>query len=226
MPHYNLAHTWHQDNSATHVIALLLLSMSILSWSVIIIKGCDLWRITRLAKQAQKIDLPSLLLKEKRKPFNTINTNPFLALAYAAQVAFDHYQNQPHKQQHPDLSEWLIRCLTQVRNDSVLQLQRGLRILSLIGLSAPFIGLFGTVIGISQDLFAPGTNRFTALEQFTWPLGEALMLTAGGLFVAIPAVLAYKLFTSTDKVIINKLNRYAQRLHVYFVVSRRPIPIS
>lgn len=226
MSHYGLAHAWHQDNTAMHLIALVLLSMSILSWAVIIIKGCDLWRITRLAKQAQKIDLSSLSLKEKIKPLNTINANPFLALAHAAQVAFDHYQNQPLKQQHPDLSEWLIRCLTQVRNDSMRQLQRGLRILAFIGSSAPFIGLLGTIIGISQDLLVPGANRFTALAQFTGPLGEALLMTVGGLLVAIPAMLAYKLFTSTNKVIINKLNRYAQRLHVYFVASRRPIPIS
>ncbi len=225
MSHYGLAHTWQQGDIAMHMMALGLLSMFILSWTIIIIKSCDLWRTAQLAKQVEKTDLSSLFIEEKLKPLNTINASPFLVLAHAAQVAVDHYRNQPPKQQHPDLNEWLTHCLTQARNDSVLQLQRGLRILALIASSAPFIGLLGTVIGLYQTLLTSDAPRLTTLEQLTESLGDALMMMIGSLSVAIPALLFYKLFTSANKTIIHQLNRYAHRLHVYFLASHRFLPV-
>ncbi len=226
MPNYGLAHAWYQGNVATQVIALVLLSMSILSWTIIVIKSCDLWRLTRLAKQVEIIDSPSTFFNENLRKLNATNANPFLTLAHAAQVAVDHYQNQPPGQQHLNLSDWLTRCLTQARNDSVMQLQRGLGTLASIGSSAPFIGLLGTVIGIYQALLTRGATQFTALAQLTGPLGEALIMTAGGLFVAIPAVLAYNLLSSGNKTIVNKLNRYAHQLHVHFMAGRQQPPVT
>ena len=90
-----------------------------------------------------------------------------------------------------DLSDWVPRCLKNALDEFTAKLQSGLAILASVGSTAPFVGLFGTVWGIYHVLPSIGTSGQATIDKVAGPIGEALIMTALGLAVAIPAVLGY-----------------------------------
>ena len=96
------------------------------------------------------------------------------------------------------MSDWVTRCLRNCIDEFTARLSSGLAILASVGSTAPFIGLFGTVWGIYHALLAIGTSGQSTIDKVAGPIGEALIMTALGLAVAIPAVLGYNclLYTS------------------------------
>ena len=84
-----------------------------------------------------------------------------------------------------------------------------------------FIGLFGTVWGIYHALVGIGTTGTATIDQVAGPIGEALIMTALGLAVAIPAVLGYNAITRTNRVLIAELNRFGNDLYAYFITGAR-----
>jgi biopolymer transport protein ExbB len=90
-----------------------------------------------------------------------------------------------------------------------------------VGSTAPFIGLFGTVWGIYHALLAIGTSGQSTIDKVAGPIGEALIMTALGLAVAIPAVLGYNALVRGNKSILGSLNSFAHDLHAYFVTGAR-----
>jgi biopolymer transport protein ExbB len=94
-------------------------------------------------------------------------------------------------------------------------------VLASIGSTAPFVGLFGTVWGIYHALLTIGATGQTSIDQVAGPVGESLIMTAFGLFVAIPAVLGYNALTRWNKAIVTKLNRFAHGLHAFFVTGTK-----
>jgi biopolymer transport protein TolQ len=97
------------------------------------------------------------------------------------------------------------------------RLEENLSTLATIGSTAPFVGLFGTVWGIYHALMTISGSQQVALDQIAGPVGEALIMTALGLFVAIPAVLAYNAFNSQLRLVSADLDGFAHDLHLYFV---------
>jgi biopolymer transport protein ExbB len=106
-------------------------------------------------------------------------------------------------------------------DEGISRMQAGLAILASIGSTAPFVGLFGTVWGIYHALLAIGATGQTSIDQVAGPVGESLIMTAFGLFVAIPAVLGYNALTRANKGVVSKLRRFAHGLHAYFVTGAR-----
>jgi biopolymer transport protein ExbB len=100
-------------------------------------------------------------------------------------------------------------------------MQAGLAILASVGSTAPFVGLFGTVWGIYHALMGIGAAGQATIDKVAGPIGEALIMTALGLAVAIPAVLGYNALVRGNKFIITKLNRFAHDLHAYLVTGAR-----
>ena len=116
MQNYGLAHVWAQGDFVTRGIALTLLIMSVLSWSVIVIKGWNVMRLKRLTKNAEQSFWHSDDLADGVKKLgggsSTPQDNPFLALALSGQEAADHHhQTQPHLHDRMDVSDWITRCL-------------------------------------------------------------------------------------------------------------------
>jgi biopolymer transport protein ExbB len=226
MQNYGLAHVWAQGDFVTRGIALSLAIMSILSWTVILVKGLNVLRLKRLTKNAEQAfwhsdDFADGIKKLSSHSANA-QDNPFLTLALSGQDAADHHhQTQPHLHDRMDVSDWITRCLKDTMDEGVGRMQAGLAVLASIGSTAPFVGLFGTVWGIYHALLTIGAMGQTSIDQVAGPVGESLIMTAFGLFVAIPAVLGYNALTRWNKAIVTKLNRFAHGLHAFFVTGTK-----
>jgi biopolymer transport protein ExbB len=226
MQNYGLAHVWAQGDFVTRGIALALLIMSVLSWCVIVVKGWNVVRLNRLTKNAERAFWHSDDFADgvKKLGSGTPEDNPFLALALSGQEAAEHHrqtQTQPQLHDRMDVSDWITRCLKDTMDDAVAKMQGGLAILASIGSTAPFVGLFGTVWGIYHALLTIGATGQTSIDAVAGPVGESLIMTAAGLFVAIPAVLGYNALTRANKAVVTKLNRFAHGLHAFFVTGAK-----
>ena len=222
MQPYGIVHLWTQGDFVTRALAVTLFAMSVLSWTVIVAKGWNVIRLKRLTGSAERDFWHSDDLEAGLHKLGDTRDNPFLALVNAGRDAVDHHlQTQPHLHDRMDVSDWITRCLKDAMDDSIGRMQSGLAILASIGSTAPFVGLFGTVWGIYHALLQIGATGQTSIDQVAGPVGEALVMTAFGLFVAIPAVLGYNALTRGNKVVVAKLSRFAHALHAYFVTGAR-----
>jgi biopolymer transport protein ExbB len=217
---FGLAHLWNQGDLITKGTAVLLLGMSLASWIVIIVKALDLRRYSSQSRQIESFwhaaDFADGLSKLGTDP-----ANPFRALALEGREAAAHHNAQQQLHDSLDASEWLTRTLRNSIDESTARLQGGLAVLASVGSTAPFIGLFGTVWGIYHALLAVSAAGVATIDKVAGPIGEALIMTALGLAVAIPAVLGYNALVRGNKSVLSKLNRFAHDLHAYFVTGSR-----
>ena len=203
--------------------AIALLVMSIISWTVIIVKGLGVQRAKKQAAALQNF-WHSTDLTHGIRALDTVpgHTNPFKQLAVEGQSAMQHHRHSD-KQLHDtlDLSDWMTGSLSNAIDDARDRLSHGLALLASIGSTAPFVGLFGTVWGIYHALLTISDAGSAGLDKVAGPVGEALVMTAFGLVVAIPAVLGYNALVRGNAFIVGKLNRFAYDLHAYFVTGTR-----
>ena len=115
------------------------------------------------------------------------------------------------------LNDWIAMSLTRQLDDANARLQGGIAFLASVGSTAPFVGLFGTVWGILQALIAIGVAGQASIDKVAGPVGEALIMTAIGLFVAVPAVLCYNFLVRRNKIIQEKLRGFAGDLQTYLI---------
>ena len=120
-----------------------------------------------------------------------------------------------------DRSELITRTLRQEITRTSARLEGGLTLLASIGSTAPFIGLFGTVWGIYHALIAIASSGQVQIDRIAGPVGEALVMTAAGLAVAIPAVLAYNAFTRVNRVALAELDGFAHDLLALLTTGSR-----
>ena len=218
---FGLANVWSQGDVVTKSVAVLLLVMSLASWMVIIIKTLDLFRYKKIARAAEDFwhseDFAAGLAKLEPDPIN-----PFRQLVLEGREATTHHRNtKAHLHDTLDLSDWVTRTLRNTIDEFTSKLQSGLAILASVGSTAPFVGLFGTVWGIYHALLSIGMAGQATIDKVAGPIGEALIMTALGLAVAIPAVLGYNALVRGNKGVLHKLNRFAHDLHAYFVTGAR-----
>lgn len=222
---FGLSHVWQQGDWVIRSVAIILLIMSVASWVVIVIKALNL---RRHRAQARTVDnfWHSKDFAEGLNKLGPDADNPFYLLALQGREATTHIlhlDGEPPKQLHDslDVSEWVTRSLRNAVDDCTARLQAGLAILASVGSTAPFVGLFGTVWGIYHALLGIGAAGSATIDKVAGPIGEALIMTALGLVVAIPAVLGYNALVRGNKTLLHKLNRFAHDLHAYFVTGAR-----
>ena len=221
---FGLASVWTQGDMVTKGVAIVLLAMSLASWMVIILKALDIIKYKKLAKQAEDFwhseDFAAGMAKLGNDP-----TNPFRHLALEGREATAHHRNtKAHLHDALDVSDWVTRCLRNCIDEFTARLQSGLAILASVGSTAPFIGLFGTVWGIYHALLAIGTSGQSTIDKVAGPIGEALIMTALGLAVAIPATLGYNLLVRSNKQTLAELSKFAFELHDLLVIGARATP--
>ncbi len=216
-----LLNVWTQGDWVIRFVALSLLVMSLASWIVILMKTIDILRFKKLSRQAEGF-WHSTDLAEGLRCLGPLQDNPFRQLVEQGQVATSHHhQTRAHLHDSLDISDWITRSLRNSIDDSTSRLQSGLVILASVGSTAPFVGLFGTVWGIYHALMSIGLAGQATIDKVAGPIGEALIMTALGLAVAIPAVLGYNALVRGNKEILTKLSRFAHDLHAYFVTGTR-----
>lgn len=217
---YGLAALWTQGDIVTKSIAITLLVMSVVSWYVIATRTWQLVRLRRLARTAGDFWHATSFADGLHYLSGGPAENPFRALAEEARGAVDHHRgNQADLHGQIGLNDWLTACLRSAIDEAAERIQSGLPILASIGATAPFVGLLGTVWGIYHALIGIGIAGQAEIGKIAGPVGESLIMTALGLFVAIPAVLGYNALARGNKAVLGKLNRFAQSLHAYFVTG-------
>jgi len=226
-----LAHFLAQQDALGRVLLILLLGLSVASWYLILTKGITnvlerrradhfltgFWQADSLAGAAAKLAAGSA-------------DNAFAALLRQIVDAVGNGQRQEPSQQGLTAAGGLAELVTRVLRNGIDQeaarVENGLTILASAGSSAPYIGLFGTVWGIYHALVQIGLSGQGTLDKVAGPVGEALIMTALGLAVAIPAVLAYNSFSRRNRLWLSRLDAFAHDLYVLATVGSRDNGVS
>jgi biopolymer transport protein ExbB len=151
---------------------------------------------------------------------------PFSKIALDAASAVAHHQQTTtgtggRLAESLSRSEFIDRALRQAVSRESLRLEGGLTLLATVGSSAPFVGLLGTVWGIYHALIGIAATGNASMNAVAGPVGEALIMTAFGLFTAIPAVLAYNFFSRANRLIYARFDEFAHDLHDFFATGSR-----
>ena len=191
MTQTGFAHFWSQGDAITRSVAVLLLVMSISAWVIIFWKGWLLRRVNVDLQRAVPAFWAAPSLDDGRAQLVAFDRESVLRPLVDAALATPPggtLEARGH------LDSQLTRRLRDALHRVLAQLQFGQVLLASIGSTAPFIGLFGTVWGIYHALLSISAAGAITIERVSGPVGEALVMTAAGLAVAIPAVLAYNVF--------------------------------
>ncbi len=219
-----LAHFWSQGDLVAHSTAIILALLSLASWAIILSKLLSVWRASRslersLASFWHANSLPEALETLRREDPSGIFAGLALTGAHSAQA---HQQNAARGiGAGVNASEFVTRSMRSHMVNTQARIERGLTFLASVGSTAPFIGLFGTVWGIYHALVGLSGATQVVLDKVAGPVGEALIMTAAGLFVAIPAVLAYNAFTRANRLVAVQLDGFAHDLHAYLTTGVR-----
>jgi biopolymer transport protein ExbB len=215
---------WVQSDAVGRSAAVLLLVMSMATWYLIVTKGLQFWRTRRQAERALDAfwDAPNLADAVERIRA-VAPESPFSAVAAEGAAARFHHAEHVRGglADSLDVSEFVTRALRRAVQRASVGLDSGLSILASVGATAPFIGLFGTVWGIYHALLGIGFTGQATIDKVAGPVGEALIMTAFGIAVAVPAVLAYNFLLRTHRVISAELDGFAHDLHAYLTVGAR-----
>jgi biopolymer transport protein ExbB len=184
-------HFWSQGDFITRSVAALLLLMSVSAWVVILWKAWLLRRVRADLLRAVPAFWAAPSIEAGREQLDAFDREAVLTPLLAAAVAAP-TDGTLESKGHADSQ--LTRRLRDALHGVLLHLQFGQVLLASIGSTAPFIGLFGTVWGIYHALISISAAGSITIERVAGPVGEALVMTAAGLAVAIPAVLAYNVF--------------------------------
>ena len=196
---------------------VILLIMSLLTWFIMITKFFDQRRQRLQAVEAEKEfwssgSLTDALVKLKG------SSNPFRALAETGKQAYEYHEtNKARLSGAIGTSEWITESLTRTSDSIIGRMQAGLPVLASVGSTAPFVGLFGTVWGIYHALIANSASGSASIEKVAGPVGEALIMTAIGLFVAVPAVLGYNVLLRRNKNLQEAVSHFTHELHAYLI---------
>ena len=216
-----LGHFWQQADAVIRLTAYQLCAMSIVSWFLIVWKAWGWWRMRRASKELDQFwQAPTIdVAIAKLKPIDVDGI--FVPLAVGAANAASHPAAENSLAAQIDRSELITRALRQRINEAAGRLDSGLTILASVGSTAPFIGLFGTVWGIYHALLNIASTAQIAIDKVAGPVGEALIMTAFGLAVAIPAVLAFNAFTRSNRMVLGQLDGFAHDLHATLTTGSR-----
>ena len=206
---YGLQAMWEHGDFVNKGTLIILSLMSIGSWYIIITKLIDQQKVMNQAKdmkakfwKAPSIVAGSATLKEG---------SPFRFIAETGTKATQHHDGALLEQ--IDLSTWVTMQIQRAVDRVQSRLQDGLSFLATVGSTSPFIGLFGTVWGIYNALTAIGMSGNASIDKVAGPVGEALIMTAFGLFVAVPAVLGYNWLVRRNKTALEDIRSFSADVH-------------
>ncbi len=211
----------HGDFVSKGVLTLLAL-MSMGSWYIIITKLWDTQKIGSEAKTVRATFFKKPSLAEGVKGLKA--GSAFRYIAESGMEASEHHEGA--LTENIDLNSWVTMSLDRSVGEVASRMQGGLGFLATVGSTSPFIGLFGTVWGILQALTAIGVAGQASIDKVAGPVGEALIMTALGLAVAVPAVLGYNWLVNRNKAVIGNVRAFGADLHGVLMGNRNVSSVS
>ncbi len=213
---YGLEALWEQGDVIARGTLVIMILMSAATWYVLVTKLIQQQGLLAQAKATRKF-------WEKKEINESLKTyrddSAFRAVAEDGVLAAK--QHAARTGEKVELGEWVALQLQRSVERVSGQLQNGLSLLATVGSCSPFVGLFGTVWGIYHALIAIGLAGQASIDKVAGPVGEALIMTAIGLAVAVPAVLGYNWLVRRNKVIVDSLRNFAGDMHANLVMGVR-----
>lgn len=212
---YGIDALWKQGDFVSRGTLIILLIMSFGSWYILAIK---LYEQAKLRKQAAAIQEKFWQAASLKHGIDELNKDgPFHYIAETSVKASADYQaSNPDA---IDYNSWLIMTIQRAVDSVQNRMQDGLSFLASVGSVAPFVGLFGTVWGIYHALTAIGISGQASIDKVAGPVGEALIMTAIGLAVAVPAVLSYNWLVRRNKQVMEDVRVFSGELHSRLLLS-------
>ncbi len=218
------AHFLAQSDAVGRIVLLLLLALSVASWYLILAKGLENLLAGRRATAFLRQFWNAASLEEVRAMLQRPpGDNAFAELAQQALGAADDGSQQGLQRLAAagGPGEFLTRVLRNGIDQEAARVEHGLTLMASAGSAAPYVGLFGTVWGIYHALVQIGMSGQGTLDKVAGPVGEALIMTALGLAVAIPAVLAYNAFNRRNRIWLARLDAFAHDLYTLATVGAK-----
>jgi biopolymer transport protein ExbB len=222
---FGLAHFISQCDAMGLVVLALLLALSVASWYLIVTKAAANMGARKRADAFLKQFWEAASLHEMQATLNATGAdNAFSDLARQALAVNTGNQRGVEKLLAAGgMGEYLTRVLRNGIDQEATKIEHGLTVLASAGSAAPFVGLFGTVWGIYHALVQIGMSGQGTLDKVAGPVGEALIMTALGLAVAIPAVLAYNAYTRRNRLWLAQLDNFAHDLYALVTLGDKKI---
>jgi biopolymer transport protein ExbB len=211
---YGLAAIWTQGDWVAKLSLLLLATMSIASWVVITQKILELKKLKAHTADAQKVFASPAGLNNAIAALPAQNPLRFVGLS-----ALESARQFPALQGRVDYDRWLVRGIESAMARLHIQSQEGLSMLATIGSTAPFVGLFGTVWAVYNALVKIGASGQASIDKVAGPVGEALIMTAIGLAVAVPAVFGYNWLIRRNKLALESVRQFGATLHLHLLAQ-------
>ena len=206
---YGLEALWKGGDFVARGTLIILIIMSMGSWYITITKLVDQYRLNQQAKEAREKFWKASSLQAATS--GLVEGSAFRFIAESGLNAMEHHEGALLEQ--IDLNTWVTMSIQRAVEKVQSRLQDGLAFLATVGSTAPFIGLFGTVWGIYHALTAIGIAGQASIDKVAGPVGEALIMTAIGLGVAVPAVLGYNWLVRRNKVAMEGVRSFSSDLH-------------
>ena len=205
---YGLDALWRGGDWVAKGTLITLVLMSAGSWYILVTKLIEQFKLNKQAKAANATFWGA---NGVRQAIDSLEEgSPFHYIAQTAEEATSHHEGLL---EHIDFNTWVSQSIQHSIGHVQSRLQNGLAFLATVGSTAPFVGLFGTVWGIYHALTAIGIAGQASIDKVAGPVGEALIMTAIGLFVAVPAVLGYNLLVRRNKAELDKVRNFGVNLH-------------
>ena len=205
---YGLEALWKGSDAVAKTVLILLLIMSMGSWYIIVVKIIEQTKIGRQAKLAEKGFWNAGSVRSGADALEA--ASPF---RFIAEAGIDATKKHDGLHGAIDLNTWITTSIQRAMERVQSRLQDGLAFLATVGSTAPFVGLFGTVWGIYHALTAIGVAGQASIDKVAGPVGEALIMTAIGLAVAVPAVLGYNWLVRRNKAAMDDVRAFGNDLH-------------
>ena len=213
---YGLSALWQQGDFVSRGTLIILVIMSMGSWYILITKLWESFKIAGEAKAAGRGFFKSGSLQEGVKGLKAGS-----AFRYIAETGIDSGEHHEGAlTENIDRNTWVGMSVQRSVDTVQSRLQDGLAFLATVGSTAPFVGLFGTVWGIYHALTAIGIAGQASIDKVAGPVGEALIMTAIGLAVAVPAVLGYNWLVRRNKVTMESVRSFGADVHGVLMGSR------
>jgi biopolymer transport protein ExbB len=213
---YGLAAIWGQGDWIAKLCLLLLVVMSIASWAVIVRKFLELRKTERHTKQAHAAFDNVTTVGDNLAKLSADNP-----LKFVSESGADAVRQYATLKPRVDYDTWLIRAIESALSRVQTRMQEGLALLATIGSTAPFVGLFGTVWAIYSALVKIGASGQASIDRVAGPVGEALIMTAIGLAVAVPAVFGYNWLLRKNKLALESMRSFGSKLHIVLLAAEK-----